>query len=220
MLQHLKRLAMVVVLVGLTGCATPLVFETHVSAFHRMAQPKGLTYAMVPFREQQGSLEHASYAQMVSAELKRHGMVEVAESHQAAVAVFIRYGIDNGTQVRSTYPIIGQTGVAGSTTTGTVNRFGSMASVNATTTYTPTYGVVGSGTRTDTIYKRFFDLEVVEMASLSSGTPKKLYEGKALSSGSSPQLARVMPYMVESVFKEFPGPSPQTKAYRISEKTK
>jgi hypothetical protein len=219
MLQRLKLLATMVGLVALTGCASTY-FETHVSAFHQLGQPKGLTYAMVPFREQQGSLEHTSYTQMVSAELKRIGMVEVTDPNQAAVAVFIRYGIDNGTEVTSAYPIIGQTGVAGSTTTGTVNRFGNMASVNATTTYTPTYGVVGSGTRTDTIYKRFLDLEIVEMASLSSGAPKKLYEGKARSNGSSPQLARVMPYMVESVFKDFPGPSPQAKEYRLPEKTK
>lgn len=220
MLQRLKVIAALAISAALMGCATPTYFETNVTSFHQMGQPTGLAYTMVPFREQQGSLEHNSYAQMVSAELKRFGMVEVTDANQAAVAIFLRYGIDNGIVMTSTYPIFGQTGVAGSTTTGTVNSFGRTASVNATTSYTPTYGVVGSGARTDTVYKRFLDLEIVETASLSSGTPKKLYEGKARSMGTSSQLVRVMPYMVESIFKEFPGPNSQAKEYRIPEKTK
>jgi hypothetical protein len=219
MLLRLKLFLVLVFSTSMIGCASTY-FVSNVTAFHQLGQLSGLTYTVLPYREQQDSLEYNNYAQMVSAELKRFGMIEVNDTNKAAVSVFIRYGIDNGTQVTSTYPIIGQTGVAASTTSGTLSRFGNMATVHATTTYTPTYGVVGTGARTDTIYMRFLDLEIVDTLSLTLGAPKKLYEGKVRSNGSTPQLARVMPYMMESVFKEFPGPGSLAKEYRIPEKAK
>jgi hypothetical protein len=172
---------------------------------------------MLPFREQDGSLEYGNYAQQISDKLKGLGMVEVSDPAQAAVAVFIRFGIDSGSQVTSTYPVIGQTGVASSFTTGTVNRFGNTASVNTTTQNIPSLGVVGTGTDVNTVFRRYLDLEVVDAASLSSASPKKLYEGKARSTGSSPQLARVMPFMVRSIFLDFPGPNSRATEHNIEE---
>jgi hypothetical protein len=209
---------------ALTGCASPqpapLRFETFVTSFHRLGPTAGLTYTMLPFREQDGSLEYGNYAQQISDQLKLQGMVEVSDSAQAAVAVFIRFGIDSGSQVTSTYPIIGQTGVASSFTTGTVNRFGNTASVNTTTQNIPSLGIVGTGTDVNTVFRRYLDLEVVEVASLSSASPKKLYEGKARSTGSSPQLARVMPFMVRSIFLDFPGPNSRATEHKIEEPVK
>lgn len=200
----------------LTGCATaPLPVETNVSVFHAMPAPAGMKYAMVPYKEQEGSLEYKAYAQAVSAELQKAGMVEVDQS-AAAAAVFIRYGIDNGREVVSSYPIIGQTGVASSSTYGTVNRFGNTATLNATTYNTPTYGVVGSGSRSDTVFRRFLDLEIVEMSSLMAGAKvNKLYEGKARSEGILNQLSTIMPPMIQSIFKEFPGQSGKSRKVSI-----
>lgn len=200
----------------LTGCATaPLPVETNVSVFHAMPAPAGMKYAMVPYKEQEGSLEYKAYARAVSVELQKAGMVEVDQS-AAAAAVFIRYGIDNGREVVSSYPIIGQTGVASSSTYGTVNRFGNTATLNATTYNTPTYGVVGSGSRSDTVFRRFLDLEIVEMPSLMAGAKvNKLYEGKARSEGTLNQLSTIMPPMIQSIFKEFPGQSGKSRKVSV-----
>lgn len=200
----------------LSGCATaPLPVETSVSVFHAMPAPNGVKYAMVPYKEQEGGLEYKTYAQAVSAELQKAGMIEVDPS-LAAFAVFIRYGIDNGREVISSYPIIGQTGVAASNTYGTVNRFGNTATLNATTYNTPTYGVVGSGSRSDTVYRRFLDLEIVEMSSLMPGAKiNKVYEGKARSEGILNQLPTIMPPMIQSIFKEFPGQSGKSRKHSV-----
>ncbi len=217
----IQRLFVVLISVALfTGCAVAPRFTSDVTVFHQLAQPTGLTFVMVPLADQQSSLEYESYSRLVAGELKRFGMKQVQTSDRAAVSVYMRYNIDAGKAVNSAYPIIGQTGVSGSNTYGTVSRVGSIATVNAATTYTPTFGVVGTGVRTDTIYMRSLDLQIMDTTSLSSGSPKKLYEAQVRSEGTSPQLARVMPYMIESLFKEFPGMSRAVRSHSIEEKSK
>jgi hypothetical protein len=213
-----KTIAYVSVLLAafISGCATTnLPVETSVSVFHAMPVPTGVKYTMLPYKEQEGGLEYRTYAQAVSDEFKKVGMIEVGPS-EAAFAVFIRYGIDNGREVISSYPIIGQTGVASSSTYGTATHFGNTSTLNATTVNTPTFGVVGSGSRSDTVYRRYLDLEIVEMSSLNAGTRVvKVYEGKARSEGSLNQLPTIMPPMIQSIFKEFPGQSGKSRKHSI-----
>lgn len=117
------------------------------------------------------------------------------------------YGIDDGKQVVSSYPIFGQTGTSSSYTTGRVTSYGNTASYSGTTYQTPTYGVVGSGTSTGTIFKRYLNIEIIDIAKSGDGKVQKVYEGKAISSGSSGQLAPVMPAIIRSIFEDFPGKS-------------
>ena len=109
---------------------------------------------MVPFKEQEGSLEHKAYEQTVKQELIEKGFRETTLD-QAEIVVFLFYGIDTGKQVVSSYPIIGQTGVSSSSTYGTVQSYGSYGTYSGTTTYTPQYGVVGTGVTSGTQYTRF-----------------------------------------------------------------
>lgn len=185
------------------GCAG--MVETKVTAFHDMVQPiAGITYAIVPSKEQEGSLEFQAYSKLVKAELDKRGMAE-APFEQAKYAVFMLYGIDDGKQVVESYPIFGQTGTSGARTTGSVNVYGNTATYNATTTYTPTYGIVGSGTRSNTVFKRYLNIDLIDISKSGDGKVHKVYEGKASSKGSSGQLALVMPAIVKSVFEDFPG---------------
>ena len=187
------------------GCAS--FIETKVSAFHELEPSlSGVTYALVPTMEQEGSLEFQSYAKLVKVELKKRGMTE-APFNQAKYAIFMFYGIDNGKEVISSYPIFGQTGTSSSYTTGTVTSYGNMATYSGTTHNTPTYGVVGSGTSSDTIFTRYLNIDIIDITNSGNGKEKKVYEGKAISSGSSGQLAPVMPAIVKSVFEDFPGKS-------------
>jgi len=202
----MKRLLLVAFLALLVqGCASP--FETKVTAFHNIAQPlTGITYTIVPSKEQEGNLEFQAYSKLVKAEFDKRGMVE-APFDQAKYAVFMIYGINDGKQVVSSYPIFGQTGTSGAMTTGSVNTYGSTATYNAMTTYTPTYGIVSSGTRSDTVFKRYLNIDLIDISKSGDGKVHKAYEGKASSEGSTGQLASVMPAIVKSVFKDFPGKS-------------
>ncbi|WP_101048068.1 DUF4136 domain-containing protein [Macromonas nakdongensis] len=188
----------------LVGCAT---VETKVSAFHELEQSlSGVTYTLIPTKEQEGSLEFQSYAKLVMAELDKRGMIE-APLNQAKLAIFMSYGIDDGKQVISSYPIFGQTGSSSSYTTGRITSYGNTASYSGTTYKTPTYGVVGSGTSTSTIFSRYLHIDIIDVIKSGNGKIHKVYEGKAVSSGSSDQLAPVMPAIVRSVFEDFPGKS-------------
>lgn len=201
----MRNVVLVVLFAMLGGCAT--VIETRVSSFHELEQPlSGATYMLIPTKEQEGSLEFQSYARLVMAELEKRGMTE-APLNQAKYSIFMFYGIDDGKQVVSSYPIFGQTGTSSSYTTGTVTSYGNTASYSGTTFKTPTYGVVGSGTSTDTVFKRYLNLDIIDNAKSGNGKVQKVYEGKAISTGSSGQLARVMPAIVRSVFEDFPGKS-------------
>jgi len=104
---------------ALSGCA---LLRSQVTVFHQLPQDfSGTTYVMIPFKEQEGSLEHKAYEEAVRQELNAKGFRETTVD-QAQVAVFLSYGIDTGREVVSSYPIIGQTGVSSSSTSGNYSK--------------------------------------------------------------------------------------------------
>ena len=209
-----RVLALSLVALFLSSCA--VVVKSQVTVFHDLpASLGGTNYALVPFKEQEGSLEHRSYERLLRQELNGKAFRET-EIDQAQVIVVVLYGIDTGRQVVSSYPIIGQTGVRRSNTFGTfqgnVQNYGSglgnySGTYSGTTTYTPTYGVVGTGVRSNTEYTRYLKLEILDRNALVDGKISKQYEGKVISSGSTGELSRVVPTMIKSLFEEFPGRS-------------
>jgi hypothetical protein len=48
-------------------------------------------------------------------------------------------------------------------------------------------------------------LDLAERKELAEGRIKKIYEAKAVSSGSIGQLSSVLPTMIKAVFEDFPG---------------
>ena len=81
-----------------------------------------------------------------------------------------------------------------------------------TTTYTPTYGVVGTGTTSYTRYTRYLSLDIIDKDStLSEDKINRVYEAKVISSGSTSQLPEIVPVMIEALFEEFPGKSGSTR---------
>jgi hypothetical protein len=208
----MRNAVLLILFALLSGCAT--FVETRVSAFHELVQPlTGATYALVPYKDQEGSLEYQSYAKLIAAELAKQGMSETSLDN-ATFAIFMLYGIDDGRQIVSSYPIFGQTGTSGSQTFGTVTSYGNTATYSGTTYRTPTYGVVGSGTRTDTVFKRYLNIDIIDIEKSGKGNVQKVYEGKATSSGQTGDLSTVMPSIVKSIFEDFPGKSGASRTSR------
>ena len=196
-------------IVGLfQGCA---LVRSDVAVFHQLPEvPVHTKYAFIPLKGQESSLEYATYQKLIRAELAAHKYEEV-DTADAEVIVAFSYGIDSGKEKLSSVPIFGQTGVSSLSTYGTISTYGNYGSYSGTTTYTPTYGVVGSSTVSGTQYGRGLWLYIVDKKTVGTEKLKMLYEGSVKSSGSSSQISKVMPAMVKALFKEFPGKSGSTR---------
>ena len=194
----MKNLLVATVLLAmLSGCA---LLRSQVAVVHQLPKDlSGTTYVMIPFKEQEGRLEHKAYEETVRQELNAKGFRETTVD-QAQTVVFFAYGIDKGRAVDSSYPIIGQTGVETCTSTSCLDS-----------SPWPTYGVVGTRETRQTEYTRVLRLDIVDKQALAEGNIKKLYEGKVVSNGSSDQLMKVLPTMVKALFEDFPGQSGSTR---------
>jgi hypothetical protein len=199
-------------LTALTGCASMGV-QSKVTTFHQLTAADAGTFVIFPWRkENEGSLEFATYANQVAASLETKGYKRAPEAEAGKYIVMLDYGIDDGRIETTSYsiPQYGVTGYSGSTTSGTVSTFGNTSYVDATTSGTPVYGAkeyIPASTST-TIYRRFVSVDIIDGAALGpDGKPKRLYEGRLRSEGSCGNLPTVMPVLVQAMFQEFPGTS-------------
>ena len=204
-------LALITLLIAsiLSGCATML--SGRASQFHALdGTPR--SFWIVPAKEQQGSLEFASYAKLLRSELVGKGWREAATFMEADVAVFMQYAISAGREVTFSYPVFGSVPTGTSTTTGTVSTFGGVSTINATTTQQTTLGVVGSGVGSRTEFDRALRVTMYSMdAYRRDRSMERVYEGMLRSSGSTGELPAVMPALIHGMFQVFPGESGGTR---------
>jgi Domain of unknown function (DUF4136) len=187
-----------VLLAGLSGCA---LLRSQVAVSHELPKDlSGTTYVMIPFKEQEGSLEHKAYEEAVRQELNAKGFRETT-LEQAETVVFLAYGIDTGKRVVSSYPIISQTSA-----TDCITGLRSEQPCPW-----PTYGPAGKRETSQTEYTRVLRLDIVDKQDFAEGNIKKVYEGRVVSSGFSDKLGKVLPRMVKALFEDFPGQSGSTK---------
>lgn len=189
--------------------------QTDVTRFHTMPSTgAGATFVMLPYKDQQGSLEWRQYGSLVSQQLAVRGFRQVP-SLPADFAVFIAYGIDDGKTTVTSAPIWGQTGGGTSFSSGSLSGNYGTTPYSGTytgTTYTaPTYGVTGYVPVKETTYTRVFLMDMVDAKQSTAQNVVKRYEAKARSAGGNNNLNQVAPYMVEAIFKNFPGRSGETE---------
>jgi hypothetical protein len=194
----------------LYGCAG--FVRSDVAVFHNFSDRSStvVRYAFVPVKGQESSLEYKNYANLIRSELARYNFEEASVQDAETIVAFF-YGIDAVRIKLESVPIFGQTGVSRSQTFGTINTYGNYGTYSGTTTHTPSYGIVGSEVESRTEYGREFSLYIVDKDSIDKGKMEVVYQGNVRSDGSSSQLAKVMPAMIKSLFKDFPGKSGSTR---------
>ena len=89
--------------------------------------------------------------------------------------------------------------------------YGNYGTYSGITTYSPTYGIIGSSKVSTTEYNLALWLYVVDAKSVGGEKINFLYEGSVISVRKSSQLSEVMPKMIEVLFKKFPGKSDSTR---------
>lgn len=202
----------------LVGCvSSPPQKVAYVSTVDALAVPNAPTQRRFVIRSgvpnvSESDLEFGEYAAMLDRALVKQGFVRAAGLSDANIVVVLNYGISAPAERQYTMsvPQWGQTGYAGSSTTGSVNSFGSVtpwgnsASYAGTTTYqqqtqyTPTYGVTGYQTVSGTVvtYTRGMTVRAVPAGQWGSGNPSESWRTTVTSVGSSGNLRLVFPYMV------------------------
>lgn len=174
-------------------------YEVIVNGFQNVNEtmPQQATYAIFQLENQRVDLEFQEYARMIEAKLQEKGYRK-AEINSADIGVLINYGIDDGVtrHTARSVPVY-----------GTTNYSGTAVGSGGTTFYSgQSSGIVGSRTHvdSDTEYKRVLTLEVMNLAKLrADGSVVPIWKGETTSRGSSSDLRRVMPYLIESTFLHF-----------------
>lgn len=186
--------------------------RSEVSRFHTLGlTPNQQTVAIAPRGEQIGSPEFKFYADAVMQRLVGAGFTPAANADAADIIGFIDYTVGEGQTIFTSTPVYGSLGYG----------FGDPF-------YDPfyrgrgrrssTYGVVGTQTTADVIYPRIFKLELNDQL-----TPGKLgdkvYEGRAVSNGTSQSFARVGLCLIDSIFANFPGGTGRTEVVAVNAET-
>ena len=191
----------VLILSGCTSIPDKTEFFVNVNSIGDAKENK--TYILLPSNKgtKVDDLQFKEYATYVTRALQTKGFVQAETFQKANVSIFLGYGIGDPKEHKYTYsiPTWGKTGVSSSTTTGTIDSYGSSASYSGTTTYTPTYGVTGSTTHSDsyTTCSRFMTLAGVDSDKFrKSKKLVDLWRTTVTSSGSSCDLRRVFPVLV------------------------
>lgn len=197
----------------LSACS--MTVRNDVSSFHHMAAPNGESVAIVPMSLSQDkeSPDFKDYAGLVRKQLTMLGYT-MADRENAELIVELGYSAKRE-KSRRRDPFRGGFSVfdpwygAGY---GYYNwYYWRQSSFFYNNYYDPFYGPRGMGHRAHMQYSRNLLLDI------RTSTGEKIYEGHVESIGSSRSLSRVMPYMIEAMFTNFPGESGEVKQIVVRE---
>lgn len=200
----MRLIALLAALV-LGGCAPAPHVSTEVTTFHNLVDvPRGKTFVMLPGKDQEGSLEWRTYANLVAGRLERLGLVRTHElTKETDLAVYVRYAIDSGRTSVSSAPVFGQTG--GGTTATTTGYIG-RTPISGSTYTAPTFGVTGYVPVESTTFTRGVKITIYDVKrSLDDGKAAAVYEATGISSGATGNLNLIMPYILDGMMEGWPG---------------
>jgi len=217
----MKKLLAVLLCLGLSGCATPREYQSpsyffSVDALNNGENTLNKKYFIAPpagINDPESDLQFTQFSNYIKKGLIQNGASIVNKAVDADIVATLRYGISDPKEKTYNYsvPIIGQTGVASATTniSGQSYTNGSFFSggyngvttsgYNATTTYTPSYGIVGINNQQETItyFAKYFVLEAYDLT-MYRATKRivQLWKITVTSAGTSGDLRKVFPIMV------------------------
>ena len=202
----MKKGILVAACLGLSGCMGGTQVFSEVAKFDSLpAAPQGIKLALVPLNDQEGDIEFTSYSSAMKPRLEAQGFQVVDDPSKADLWAFFDYGVGDPRTENFSYPLFGQTGGGTTYHSGTVSSSSGSATFSGTSTQMPTFGVVGSGSGSRTVYDRFFTLEIVDPLNSTQDKVDVLYKADVRSSGSSGTFLPISDCIFEAVFDEFRG---------------
>ncbi len=206
-----KRIvAAAAVMLALSACAGPRYVVADVTRFHTLASmPTGQTFAIVAVGpEQEQSIAFRQFGDLINTRLSALGMKQFSGSggpSGADYVVTLEYDAQGPTPDVRSRGFNLSLGIG----YGNFNRpFGYGWG------YDP-FLDNHSYTETRQLFTRRVALNMYRGATFVTGPKLRLFEGRAISTGLNGQVETVMPYMLDAIFKEFPGPSGRTRTVAV-----
>jgi len=196
------RILVLVPLLLLLGSCTSSI-KSEVVTFHEGPLPQGETIRVVAVdTAKKGSLEFEHYAGMVRDNLRTIGYNPVTGDEPAELLAEMDYSVGEGmTNVRSR--------------PDTFNRGFARYHFYYGHFHDPFYFGLYSDWKPDvysfTVYNRKLEMNIVR----NDGNREVLFEGRVQSIGRDQEIARIMPYLITAMFRNFPGESGVTKVVTI-----
>ena len=149
----------------------------------------------------QGDLQFNEYSAYVKRALEQKGFNVVDRQEDADAVIFLSYGVGNPVErnISFSLPVFGQTGIASSSTIGSAYSFGNTANLRATTTYTPSYGIVGSSEHQLSIvlYNRYITLDTYDLVKMRKTKESiEIWKTAITSKGRNDDLRYVFPALI------------------------
>ncbi len=195
----------VVTVLLLGACARHV--ETQVTRFHEGALPAGRTVAIRPTDPAREGPEFRTYANMIADEFVKLGYKLAAPEEEPDLEVLVDYGVDEGRvkiETRPGYAYPYYSFYLGYFHPYHYGFFYPYA-------FDPFF--YGPEIESQTVYTRRLALKIRDRK-----TGEIVFEGRAVSEGPTRELNLVMPYLVEAMFRNFPGESGVTRLVEIKTK--
>lgn len=197
MSRFLAKISALLLAPFLVSCASNL--ETQVTRFHQLPPPAGETIEVQALNPAyQNAVEFTQYADMIGARLGAVGYKPPVKGQPSVLVAHIDYGVGPGAGGirQSENPVSVGVGVGGGSRgagigIGISSAFGSSS---------------GGGAQ----YVRWLKLNIDRV---SDG--KRIFEGRAVSEGKTNDLSRIMPFLVDAMFKDFPGKSGESRTITV-----
>ncbi|RMF17488.1 MAG: DUF4136 domain-containing protein [Alphaproteobacteria bacterium] len=197
---------LIVGLAGLLLAACARNVETQVTRFHEGALPPGHLVRIVPADPAKEGPEFHTYADMIGDTLAKLGYRVAAPGEKPDLEVVVDYGVDQGrTEIETrpgyAYPYYGY-------------YLGYFHPYHYGYFYPYDFGpFFGPDIESQTVYTRRLEMKIRDVKS-----GRVVFEGRALSEGPTRELSLIMPYLVEAMFRDFPGENGATRLVEIKTK--
>ncbi len=196
----------VLVATSLSSCARYVSYEVSVDSICTPSAHQKKTYVLMNGNHDgnKSNLLFQEFAEYTDKVLNLKGFNKANSISDAEIAIKLSYGISDPQYREYVYylPIFGQTGIASSTTNGTINTFGSSIYYNQKTSYTPSYGIIGYSPHVgmEVVFARHMMLSAFDLKKVW-GTKKnkddqKIWCTTANSVGHSEDLSEVFPVLL------------------------
>ena len=203
-MKTMKTMLLGAALLGTSACTN--YFNADVTRFQRLPAPSGETFAVVPAsKDDEKSLEFATYARYVAGELVQEGYQEVANPADASMLVALNYGVGDPREKLASRPSLYAS-----------SRFGypwyGYYGYRSRWAYDPWFygpGLYDRDIYSYTVYPAYLEMDIRR----KDGEP--LFEGRAVSTARTDNLPALVPNLVTAMFTDFPTGNGQTMRVRV-----